>query len=697
MNLKNLSIKWKLMLITMLTSGVAVVLSSAGFLIYDLISFRQSLSQDLITQAQIIGYNSAAAMEFKDEAAATVTLSALQAKEDIVSAVLYTPDGKIFAQYFHANTPRPLLPTPSRQVGYRFERNYLEVFWDVTLNGEPVGILFLQSDMRQWNARAKRYATIFLSFVLVSGFFALLVSSKLQKLISGPILHLEDTMRMVSATKSYEVRATKFYGDEIGRLIDGFNTMLAEIQHRDMALHHANDELKTRTLELEGEIVHRKETQMELLKAKHAAEEANRAKSAFLANMSHELRTPLNAIIGYSEMLEEETNELGKVENVKDLQKIQGAGKHLLSLINDVLDLSKIEAGRMGLHLETFDISHMIDEMVTTLHPAISKNSNTIQVHVAKKLGAMRADITKVRQILFNLLSNACKFTDHGTISVDVDRCTDEGQDWIRFKIADTGIGITPKQKANLFQEFTQADVSIARKYGGTGLGLAISYRYARLMNGRISVESEPGRGSVFTVDIPSTVTTEISDLAQAERSNDLHTASSETTSSMNTVLVIDDDPVVRDLMTRFLTRLSFHVVAAASGEEGLRLAKQVKPLVVTLDVIMPGCDGWAVLNKLKADPELAEIPVIMVTVVDNESMGFELGASNYLIKPVDRERLGVLIEKHRVTRTSNAVDAFASLAPAKDASARERHDGSNAEATGNRNIDRTTAPVRSS
>jgi CheY-like chemotaxis protein/anti-sigma regulatory factor (Ser/Thr protein kinase) len=373
--------------------------------------------------------------------------------------------------------------------------------------------------------------------------------------------------------------------------------------------------------------------------------------------MSHELRTPLNAIIGYSEMLEEETHELGKVENVKDLQKIQGAGKHLLSLINDVLDLSKIEAGRMGLHLEAFDIAQMIEEMVSTLHPAISKNSNTIRVHLAEDLGAMRADITKVRQILFNLLSNASKFTDHGTISLDVDRSTEEGKDWIRFRIADTGIGITAKQKANLFQEFTQADVSIARKYGGTGLGLAISYRYVRLMNGRISVESEPGQGSVFTVDIPSRVTAEVTDTAQAEKANHLPAGSSETKSKMDTVLVIDDDAAVRDLMTRFLTRLGFHVVAASNGEEGLRLARQVNPLVVTLDVIMPDCDGWAVLNKLKADPELSKIPVIMVTVVDNESMGFELGASNYLIKPVDRDRLAVLIEKHRAARISGAMD----------------------------------------
>jgi signal transduction histidine kinase/CheY-like chemotaxis protein len=668
-NLKDISIKRKLMLITMLTSGVAVVLSSAGFLIYDLTSFRQSLSQDLMTQAEIIGYNSAAAMAFRDEASATVTLSALQAKGDIVSAVLYTRDGKVFARYFHANTPPPPLPALPQERGYRIEGSHLEVFQDVSLNGEPLGILFLQSDMRQWNSRAKRYAMIFLSFVLISGFFALLVSSKLQQLISGPILHLEDTMKMVSATKSYEVRATKFYGDEIGRLIDGFNTMLSEIQQRDGMLHHANDELQIRTLELEGEIVRRSEMQEELLNAKHAAEDANRAKSAFLANMSHELRTPLNAIIGYSEMLEEETQELGKIANVKDLQKIQGAGKHLLALINDVLDLSKIEAGRMGLHLENFDISQMIQEMVATLHPALSKNSNTIHVRLANELGAMRADITKVRQILYNLLSNACKFTDHGAISVDVDRSTEDNQDWIRFRVTDTGIGISAKQKRNLFQEFTQADVSIARKYGGTGLGLAISYRYVRLMKGRISVESVPDQGSVFTVHLPAKGTTEPIEAPQTDRTNDAPAASAEAKPDQDTVLVIDDDSVVRDLMSRFLTRLGFHVVAAASGEEGLRLAKQVNPLVITLDVIMPNCDGWAVLNKLKADPGLAAIPVIMVTVVDNESMGFELGASHYLIKPVDRDRLAVLIEKHRVARSFAVTDTKAAPDSHRDAS----------------------------
>src|SRR2546423_754855 len=421
MILQNLSIKRKLTLITMLTSSAALVLSALSFLIYDLISFRHLLIQDLLTQAEIIRYNSAGAMEFKDVPAATATLAALTAKEDIVTAVLYTRDAKAFAFYSRGNKEIPrLLPPRLSNQNYRFDGGYLQVFHDVTLGGEHLGTLFLQSDMRQWSLRARRYAGILCGFILVSGLFALLVSSKLQRLISRPILHLEDTMRMVSAHKNYGVRATKTYGDEIGRLIDGFNTMLAEIQQRDTALRGANDELQTRTGELEKEIHYRKQTQEELLKAKHAAEEASRAKSTFLANMSHELRTPLNAIIGYSEMLEEETQDSGKVENIQDLQKIQAAGKHLLALINDVLDLSKIEAGKMGLHLETFDVSLMIEQIVNTLQPAAAKNANAIQVRLAENLGMMRADITKVRQIMFNLLSNACKFTDHGTVSVDV-------------------------------------------------------------------------------------------------------------------------------------------------------------------------------------------------------------------------------------------------------------------------------------
>jgi signal transduction histidine kinase/ActR/RegA family two-component response regulator len=657
MNLKNLSIKRKMMLITMLTTSAALVLFSASFLVYDLISFRHFLSGDLGTQAEIIGYNSAAAMAFKDEAAATVTLTSLQAKEDITAAVLYGPDGKTFAHYVRGDVSKVTLPDKLPQTnGIRFQGSYLEVFHSVSLNGEPLGTLFLQSDMSQWNARAKRYAILLLIFLGISDLLALLIAARLQNLISQPILRLEDTMRMVSSKKNYEVRALKFYDDEIGRLIDGFNTMLAEIQERDSAVQGANVELQMRTDELETEIAHRKQTQDELLDAKRTAEDASRAKSAFLANMSHELRTPLNAIIGYSEMIEEEIQDTGQFQNVQDVKKIQSAGKHLLALINDVLDLSKIEAGKMGLHLETFDVAQMLDEMVATFQPTIAKNSNKLDVVLPDELGNMVADLTKVRQILFNLVSNACKFTNHGTITLDVHRLDVEGKAWLRFRISDTGIGITPEQQQNLFKEFAQADVSIARKYGGTGLGLAISHRFAQLMGGDISVESELGKGSAFTVNLPAKVAPDAAEAAKAKpASQPAAAAPKKKKAHEDTILVIDDDPAVRDLMSRYLEKSGFHPVTAADGEEGLRLARQLRPRIITLDVVMPGTDGWGILGRLKADPELSSIPVIMVTIVDNEVRGLDLGASSYLVKPVDRELLAELIQKHRGNRSANS------------------------------------------
>ena len=654
MSLKDLSIKRKLTLMAMLTSSIALVLSSASFLIYDLVSFRKLLSQDLTTQAQIIAYNSAAAMAFKDESAANVTLSALTAKDDVLAAVLYTTDGRMFAHYFRANNQNPVLPEHLGENGYRFNGNYIDVFSDVTLSGERLGTLFLQSDMQRWNARARQYAGILGIFVFISGGFAWLVSSKLQILVSGPIMHLEQTMRAVSVDRNYGVRAVKSCADEIGRLIDGFNTMLSEIQHRDKAVQRANDDLKTRTKELEREIMHRKRTQEELLRAKHAAEDASRAKSAFLANMSHELRTPLNAIIGYSEMLEEESRESGQSENVRDLQRIQSAGRHLLSLINDVLDLSKIEAGKMGVHLETFELNPLIEEIVTTLHPAAEKNANRIMVNVAENLGCMHADVTKVRQILFNLISNACKFTDHGTITLDVERQTGE-TDAIVFRVTDTGIGMTPEQQWKLFQDFAQADSSIVRKFGGTGLGLAISSRFAQMMQGSIDVDSKIGEGSTFTVTLPATVIIGSAETApppaqpvapQEPRETAAEPPRSQATA--DTILVIDDDAAVRDLMTRFLGKLGFNAVAAESGEAGLRLAREIRPRIITLDVVMPGLNGWDVLGELKDDPELASIPVIMVTIVDNESLGLDRGASDYLVKPIDRDRLAVALDQYR-------------------------------------------------
>jgi GAF domain-containing protein/CheY-like chemotaxis protein len=380
-------------------------------------------------------------------------------------------------------------------------------------------------------------------------------------------------------------------------------------------------------------------------------EAADRHKSEFLANMSHELRTPLNAIIGYSEMLQEDAADLGAGQFTDDLRRINAAGKHLLELINAVLDLSKIEAGKMELYLETFDVAALVRDIAAVIQPLAAKNANRLEVGCPDEIGAMRADLTKVRQALFNLLSNACKFTDQGTISLVVGREATEGQDWMVFNVSDTGIGMTPEQLTRLFEAFSQADAATTRKYGGTGLGLALSRRLCRMMGGDVTVESEAGRGSTFTIRLPAHVAEAAEEpVAPAPLADHMPPG-------VGTVLVIDDEATVRDLMQRFLIKEGFRVVTAASGEEGLRWARELRPDAITLDVMMPGMDGWAVLSALKADSEVADIPVIMLTIVDDKNLGYALGASDYLTKPIDRERLVTVLKQHRRDRPVLVVD----------------------------------------
>ena len=442
------------------------------------------------------------------------------------------------------------------------------------------------------------------------------------------------------------------YATHAALLAQGEANSEYRFRHKDGSYRWIRDELRLthgahgETVEAVGawlDITERKRAEEALAEKSRELEAASNAKSQFLANVSHELRTPLNAILSYSQLLLEELEDVGQHDFVPDLKKIHAAGAHLLGLINDILDLSKIEAGKMDLYLETFDVPTLVGDVVALVRPLVEKNANTLNVHCADDIGAMRADVTKVRQALFNLLSNATKFTERGSVSLSVTRAPIDGVDSVAFAVSDSGIGMNAEQTARLFRAFAQADSSTTRKYGGTGLGLAISRHFCRMMGGDIAVESEIGKGSTFTITLPA----EVAGPATTSEPGAEPTSASPPDSSP-TLLVIDDDATARELMQRFLATEGFHIVMASSGADGLRLARELRPDAITLDVLMPGMDGWAVLTALKGDPELADIPVIMLTIVEEKSMAYALGASEYLTKPIDRGRLVAVLERYR-------------------------------------------------
>ena len=379
-----------------------------------------------------------------------------------------------------------------------------------------------------------------------------------------------------------------------------------------------------------------KQVEADLQAARDVAEQANLAKSTFIANMSHELRTPLSAIIGYSEMLKEEVGDGGGDPDAleADLGKIESNARHLLGLINDVLDLSKIESGKMEVYAEDFEVEPMIRDVAVTIDSLIQKKNNTLVLQIGDGLGSMHSDTTKIRQTLLNLLSNAAKFTENGTITLSAEREADQ----IVFRVQDSGIGMTEEQLAKLFQRFSQADASTTRRFGGTGLGLSITKAFMSMLGGSIGVTSEAGQGSCFTVRLPVALPQPEHDMVEPE------------SVASDTVLVIDDDPAQRDIMTRFLEREGFTAHTAATGSIGIELARKLRPRAILLDVTMPGIDGWTVLRALKADLDLADIPVIMVTFINDNGLSTALGAADHITKPVRWDSFRKTMEQFRDT-----------------------------------------------
>jgi len=546
----------------------------------------------------------------------------------------------------------------------------------VTAVGEEALTVSLAQDISAFESRLEMTRnSLIVAVALLGLLLAGLMLYTLNQHALVPLQRLGEQLRNIRRDKQQLGQKVVEEGNvEVRLLAHGFNEMTDELKSLYDMLLARQDELQLEIHEREQaqqalqshknqleELVHQRT--LDLAQARDAALEASHSKSQFLANMSHELRTPLNAVIGYSELLMDNARRRGEDRLAEDLRRVHTAGQHLLSLINDVLDLSKIEAGKMQLFEEWFSISDLVNDVADTIHPLVDKNGNRLNVRCADNVTIMYADVTKLRQILFNLLSNACKFTHNGEIEVSVwceangGRTDDSGQ--VFFSVSDTGIGMASGQLEKIFEAFSQGDPGTTRKYGGTGLGLAIAQHFCHLMGGGVHVISEQASGSTFTVmlplrtphddhlfaagdDVPRNSTAALSQRLAGKRDGIEH----ERRKHVSRVLVIDDDLAILHIMSHFLSLKGFDVTTAASGVDGLTLAQELQPDVITLDVMMPGMDGWAVLRALKLAPRLYDIPVVMVTLVEERAMAEALGAQGYMSKPIDKLRLYGIINR---------------------------------------------------
>jgi len=649
-----LPFRWKLSLIIISVCAVSLLSALGSYYAFEVYRFRNEIVARLDATQRLLMESLVSSLE-KDPAATDLSLGTLKSDNLIVAAAVYSANNKLLSKYVKEGA-NEFIPLPRVVNFFNISTNEVTLFRPI-LNKEAkkLGTLYMKAGVEHLaTERFGEPIRLMVIIFLASCLLAMVVAQSLQRTVTNPITELAGAAHSVAKRQDFSVRVKERGNDEIGTLTRSFNLMLQTIQQRnaELVVAHKNAEDARDSLRQVNEGLEQKvaERTAELERAVVAAKEANQAKSSFLAKMSHELRTPMNAIIGYSEMLREDAADKGEADTAEDLQKILSAAHHLLGLINDVLDLSKIEAGKMQLYLETFDLQTLVHEVSSTIAPLVEKRKNELIVNCTPAIGSMYGDATKIRQALLNLLSNASKFTENGRIELKIEREIGDQQVWVLMHVIDTGIGMTEEQLGRLFKAFTQADASTSSKFGGTGLGLAITKQFAQMMGGDITVKSTPGAGSTFTMRVPARVKPARSPYAITDKESQPGPA------PKGRVLVIDDDEAVHVVLTNMLTREGYSTRNAHDGKEGLRIAREYRPDIVILDILMPGMDGWSVLSQLKAMPGFADIPIILLTMLENKEMGFALGAADYLTKPIDAQKLLPVLERHRTPKQAGTV-----------------------------------------
>jgi signal transduction histidine kinase/DNA-binding NarL/FixJ family response regulator len=627
---------------------------------FDALTFRQKMARDLSMDAEIIGSNCSAALAFNDANDARQTLGSLKANPHVTTACVYGADGRPFAKYTANNAADFGSPSEVVSDAARFIAGRLEVFHVIRLNGNAVGTIFIRSDLDQFRARIQRYGII-LAFVLIaSSIVAFVLASRLQRFISGPIGNLATAARIVSIERKYSVRAVKTSDDELGQLTVAFNEMLDEIQKRDneLAAHRDN---------LEEEVGHRTEqlrrVNEQLTSAKEKAEEANRAKSSFLANMSHEIRTPMTAILGYADMMLQSEQTLS--DRQECLQIIRRNGDHLIDLIGDILDISKIEAGKMEVERQMSPLPRLLVEAVSLLRPRAAEKGLGFRILFdGPTPEQIFTDPLRLRQIVMNLTANAIKFTDRGFVELTV-KCVPSGtSSIIQIDVRDTGIGMTEKQIARLFQPFTQADGSTTRKFGGTGLGLAISQRLARLLGGDIVVQSHPGLGSTFGFTVDGGSLEGIRMLTDLKESMLLPSPGSPAQTPpkiklFGRILLAEDGLDNQRLISSRLRAAGADVVIVDNGRAAVEIVCEQSFDVIVMDMQMPQLDGYGAASELRRRG--CTIPIIALTahaMADDRGKCIRAGCTDYVTKPIHIDLLLGTVRGHLDRARAPAADA---------------------------------------